>query len=225
MKAKANKTSKQHSEPGSGCEQAKDSAIKENLGDRKIVDAAFAKDLIKILLDKGILALLFLFLGLFASGLLEKWKSDYSFSAELNKTRVTKLGEVWQKIYETDAASDDVLEFIQRNSQAIKAKSITADLRLEWITETEKLINSSILLQNAISSNRFWLGEEDYNEIQNYLNASNELYKTNLKFWTDGDAGGLTVDIDGNKYMKEQLERRNHARANILLIKKRLLGE
>lgn len=76
--------------------------------------SSFKEDLIKILVDKLLVGLLLIIVGIWSTNLIERLKSERSFSAELAKIRAEKIAEVWEKVYLYEAASKAQTEAIQR---------------------------------------------------------------------------------------------------------------
>src|ERR1044072_1772751 len=59
----------------------------------------YKKELYKIVFEKFLIALILVIVGFFATRLVEEFKSKQSFHAELNKVRIQKIGELWEKVY------------------------------------------------------------------------------------------------------------------------------
>lgn len=89
--------------------------------------------------------------------------SQRSFSDELNKIRVQKIGEVWELVDKNEIALDDLLE---------KARS---GVNLSPAEKTKDVDTISSLIREdrvVISKNRFWLGEENYARLLDYLDKN-----------------------------------------------------
>ncbi|HXF40764.1 MAG TPA: hypothetical protein VN687_13700 [Blastocatellia bacterium] len=63
-------------------------------------------ELIKIIVDKLFLAAVLAVFGFFLNRLLERFRSRLSFSTELNKIRVSKIAELWEKLYEFEQSAE-----------------------------------------------------------------------------------------------------------------------
>lgn len=70
--------------------------------------ASLKHDLTKIVVDKLLIGLIVLVAGSYATNVVDKLKSERNFSTELNKTRVEKIGQVWEKLnlYEAQREAD-----------------------------------------------------------------------------------------------------------------------
>jgi hypothetical protein len=141
-------------------------------------DDSFKKDLIKIAIDKLLVALILVVVGFFATNLIERFKTERSFSAELNKMRVEKISQVWEKIYQLEAAYDESDRMTMDYYASAKTKSLEEGRavyqRLIMDPVTKSVGPLQIELEQLLIKNRFWLGEEMYREIYYYLNASGE---------------------------------------------------
>jgi hypothetical protein len=177
-------------------------------------DKAFRRDLIKIIVDKLLITLILTVVGLFAAVIVEKSKSRENFSAEVNKMRVEKIGEVWNKIYLYEAAIEDAHASVAEMDRKIQSGELilggpplptrirpghvsgAAAEMLRWNKEYEKeyaerqakIFEPSRTLQadltDTMNRSRFWLGEENYRLIKEYV-ADTDGYLNNLR-WMDG---------------------------------------
>jgi hypothetical protein len=82
-----------------------------------------------------------------------------SFSDELNKIRIQKIGVVWELIDKNEVALDGLLNKANRASGSNK----------EDFAQISKIIDEDIAFINA---NRFWLGEKVYNKLKDYLDIT-----------------------------------------------------
>jgi hypothetical protein len=86
-----------------------------------------------------------------------------SFSDELNKIRIQKFGEVWERIDEDELAIDSLLE------ETSEETSKDSDSKDRKVDEIRKLIHAD---RAIVSKNRFWLGEGTYEKARGYLDKS-----------------------------------------------------
>jgi len=114
------------------------------------------EELLKTLLDKGVLGLLLLGCGFYLNRLLERFRTSLSFSTELNRTRVTRIGDVWEKLYEFEQCAE-----LSNRPGAERGKKSFAGLFDE--------------LHDLIQHNRFWIGDSAYNEINAYKRLLRDL--------------------------------------------------
>lgn len=87
-----------------------------------------------------------------------------SFSDEINKTRVQKLGEVWEQLDEDEFLINNILE--ESRLQGSNTDSAMKDKRADEIT---RLINRDRSIANKY---RFWLGEHLFEMTMQYLSAN-----------------------------------------------------
>ena len=171
------------------------------------------KDLLKILVDKLLIGLILVVAGVFANNLVEKYKSEEGFRTELNKTRVARIGEVWEGLYIYEASVDNVLNHF---TQIILETKNNEKLELERRqTELPPLIKTQqSALADLIASthkNRFWIGEETYKEINNYIDILSDLITAYSEYNVDKIA---ELDI-----------RREELRRGVISTRDKLLGE
>lgn len=133
-------------------------------------------ELIKISVDKFLIGMLLILLGSFATNLVEKIKSERSFSIQLNRMRVEKISEVWEKVYLFETATEGAIKELmeQPPNEPLEFSEKEANRVVEEFRNLKRKIfkRSDSLkseLTNLANKNRFWLGEESYSEIQNYI--------------------------------------------------------
>lgn len=120
-----------------------------------------------------------------------------SFSDELNRIRVQKIGEVWEHVDKTEVTLDSLLE------KANKARTMDKkdfDIITSVIDEDVAVINK----------NRFWLGKQTYNRIKDYLDI-------NGRYALDMLLGQPGIDLS------ETLKRREQAKQDVLQIREMFL--
>lgn len=88
--------------------------------------------------------------------------SQRSFSDELNKVRIQKIGEVWEQIDKNEITLDDLLNKANQASGSNK----------EYFDKIKSLIEQDLVMVNK---NRFWLGKPAYNELNNYLDTTRQI--------------------------------------------------
>ena len=130
--------------------------------------------------------------------------SQRSFSDELNKLRIQKIGEVWEQIDKNETLLDSLLEQANKPSLPDGQKNQTVDTINNLIQEDRAIINK----------NRFWLGEQNYNKFQGYLDKNVKIALNMLLARPETD-------------FSEILEDRKHAKQDILQIREsmRLEGQ
>ncbi len=122
---------------------------------------------------------------------------ERSFSDELNKIRVQKIGEVWEQIDRTEVEVDNLLDQANQTSDS-NEKNVNNILRL--VEEEVAIINK----------NRFWLGEQSYNRIKNYLDI-------NGRYALDKLLGPPGIDLS------DTIKKREQAKQDIIQIRSMFL--
>lgn len=125
--------------------------------------------------------------------------SERSFSDELNKIRIQKIGEVWEQIDKNEVMIDSLWE------KAYEASDSN--------NQNVEAINALIQEDKVIASKySFWLGKELYNKIQDYLEKNVRL------------ALNMMLAPQGTDLSK-LLEERKNAKQDILKVKESMLSE
>jgi hypothetical protein len=126
-------------------------------------------------------------------------ESQRSFSDELNKARVQKIGEMWEEIDKTESTIDEILNKADRDPNS--NKQVILDQILKLIAEETTTINK----------NRFWLGEHNYNYLINYLAINSQYVQDKLM----GQPG---IDLN------DTIKKREQAKQDILQIRNSFLN-
>jgi hypothetical protein len=170
------------------------------------------QELIKIIVDKLLIGIILSIMGIWATNLVEALKSERSFKAELNKTRVEKIGEVWEKVNIFDANNEGTTDELNKALRGQIPGAQSPEDQIKKIFQSRE--ESYLALKALINKNRFWLGEESYREIKEFIEISNE-YVT----------GRIKGSGNGSDQENQLLEKMNRSRATILLIRDKLLSE
>ncbi|HJQ31044.1 MAG TPA: hypothetical protein VJ866_02635 [Pyrinomonadaceae bacterium] len=88
--------------------------------------------------------------------------SQRSFSDELNKIRIQKIGEVWEQVDKNEVLLDAQLLEATKESVSDAKINQNVDAIKNLIQEDRVIINK----------NRFWLGEGNYQKLQEYLDKN-----------------------------------------------------
>jgi hypothetical protein len=177
-------------------------------------------DLIKISIDKFLIGMLLILLGSFATNLVEKIKSERSFSIQLNRMRVEKISEVWEKVYLFESATETAIKGL-RSKSLNEPREFSGEEAERVVEEDRKFFKNLFRQSDSLHSdlidlankNRFWLGEESYSEIQNYIASTLDyLYALEDKPVND-------------EKVRRFSEKREKSRASIKKIRDKLLEE
>ena len=149
-------------------------------------DAELKKDLIKIVVDKLLIALILILLSLIVDRQIDRYRSKLSFRKELNVTRAEKIGFVWESINLAQALTDSDMDKIideVRKQDVFRDKLKKGQISNEqWETEfaasgnkinelyasrSEQFTSISLVIEGNI----FWLGEKHYSLAKNFLST------------------------------------------------------
>lgn len=157
-------------------------------------ESTLKQDILKIVLDKLLIALLLIVAGYFSTTLVEKFKADISFSGQLNKIRAEKIGETWEQVYKYEGVISTLhasmspdnpdQQFIPTFSARVLVKGRNqAEMERELEKQTKigtdsakkriedlKVLSSTLYEQviESANKNRFWLGESHFKQIVDY---------------------------------------------------------
>ncbi len=120
-----------------------------------------------------------------------------SFSDELNKIRIQKIGEVWEQIDKNEVEIDDLLDRTNKPS----------DSNQKDFDNIVKLVKEDV---SMIDRNRFWLGEQTSNRLKKYLSI-------NSSYALDKLLGPPGIDLS------DTIKRREEAKQDILQIRSMFL--
>jgi hypothetical protein len=126
-----------------------------------VEDKIMKNELIKIAFDKLLFASIIAVFAFFLNFLLERFKSRLSFDNQLNSIRVQKISKVWAKLYEFDQC----YETFQR--RVSDQKNISDEN-----SRYNALFNE---LHDVLIENRFWIGDEQYDEMNEYKRLTRDL--------------------------------------------------
>jgi hypothetical protein len=114
----------------------------------------------------------------------EEESSRRSFTDELNKTRVQKIGEVWEQLDKNEVIIDDLL----------RKYNETPGSKQEYFNKIESLIDENRVIVNK---NRFWLGKLCHDELNKYFSATRPIVTNML-------AGPPGIDLSELHTKREQ---------------------
>ncbi|MCA1568272.1 MAG: hypothetical protein LC803_22035 [Acidobacteria bacterium] len=126
-----------------------------------------------------------------------------SFSDELNKLRVQKIGEVWETVDKTEADVDVILDKVNKAPGPGTNNANTGE-------DVDNIIRLLREQNVVINKNRFWLGEPVYSRIKEYLDI-------NGRYALDKLIGHSGIDLT------ETLKKREQAKQDIIQIRNMFL--
>lgn len=121
----------------------------------------FKQQVLQVLIENGLIALLLLIFGFWINKKLEKFKSEQSLEGEINKLRVNKIGEC----FALHSKYRQLLNVFIDSLNKYRSSDLTNDQILEKLSakiEELKEVNKEVELITA--SHQFWLGEEVHKE-------------------------------------------------------------
>lgn len=126
-----------------------------------------------------------------------------SFSDELNKLRIQKVGEVWERLDEDEFMIDEIIR--EATDEANKDKAATN----QKLTEVIKRLQAD---RGLVTKYRFWLGKRVFDSANEYLNA-------NIRYILRKLTGSSEEEL------KQYLEKRNAAKSDIDQVREQFLSE
>jgi len=123
---------------------------------------------------------------------------DYqrSFSDELNKIRIQKIGEVWEQLDKNEVILESLLDEANKPSNSDEQNKQNVDA-INSLLQEDKVI---------VSKNKFWLGKQYYNRIQEHLYKNTQI------------ALNMLLAPEGTD-LSELLEQREQLKQDILQIR------
>ena len=152
---------------------------------------------------------------------LEKVKNDLSYNNDINKVRINKIGEVWEKVDTFNGIIGEQLfrmrKLIDRSWAKPRDPNFDFAKEMDQLTEQQKG-NMALKMEVAttLERNRFWIGEDTYQQINNYLNISQDYMEARY-------LGNSTSERE--QKAKELEIKMNQARQNLDEIKRKFLEE
>jgi hypothetical protein len=168
---------------------------------------------------------------------------ERSFADELNKTRVAKIGEVWEKLNLYEAATDVAVKELEQAKKTIDKKwgdYLASNLRSnhkgvpvtgmdgwmviseEYREQLQNIVNKKQSIEDGVlevlNRNRFWIGETEFLEIRSYIEITDEY--VGATFFQ----AVYPYSKDNQNRIKDLSERREKLRQDIIIIRKKLLG-
>lgn len=128
--------------------------------------------------------------------------SRRSFSDELNKIRIQKIGGVWEQLDKNEVLLDALLEKANKASDSDEQKNRNVDAINNLIREDRITVNE----------NRYWLGEQNYDRLQDYLDKNARIVLNMLLARRGTDLSGI-------------VEERKRAKQDILQIREGMRSE
>jgi hypothetical protein len=89
--------------------------------------------------------------------------AERSFSDELNKLRIQKVAEVWERVDQDQIKIDTLVNHITDNNASDKATQNAVLQEIEKLIETDK---------ETVGQYRFWISQETYDKLNRYLDAT-----------------------------------------------------
>jgi hypothetical protein len=129
-----------------------------------------------------------LVLGIALSGLLGTWLTHYystkqselehhrSLSDELDKIRVNKITEVWEKVYLYEASVAEAMQVVEVTSDAPQQGKMKITSPKELKEALESVTRLKKEFWNVLNKNRPWLEGDSYSKIKEYADIMFEYY-------------------------------------------------
>ena len=103
---------------------------------------------------------------------------ERSFADELNKTKVSKIAEVWEKVYAYEAAMDGMMQGV--SVKVISSNTNSGVIKLpagkEFKKDLEQNKNLHKELLDLLIKDRVWIDDDAYDKIKGYADTLFECY-------------------------------------------------
>jgi len=133
--------------------------------------------------DKIVIALLLVIVAFVFNYLLERSRARLAFENEIAKQRVVRISEVWSSLYESEAATRELL---REASRVIEQGADSTAVRTLMPLEEDSRRKAGLAQQMA-DANRFWLGETLYKSMQTFHSAQMQM----IQAFGDADLNAL----------------------------------
>jgi hypothetical protein len=138
---------------------------------------------------------------------LKELESERSFANELNKTKLSKIAEVWEKVYLYEAAVEEAMQGVDIKSESAGEANVQIPSGRDPRTAKEQSKGLKKELLDLLSKNRLWLDDDNYYKIKEYAEVIYDYYFAKQ------------TGLDLEKWT----EKRDQARASVSLIRDKLL--
>lgn len=182
----------------------------------------------------------------------QELERERAFAIELSRIRVEKVGEVWEKVYLYEATAQKLEGYAEtllqralisaslnikgehptneedRRKDEKRREELGEKIKVYEVTRQQSQILHNDLLQ-VLNKNRFWIGEDSYSRIEEYLRISSE--------YIDRLQGGWFNDTESvaknpsqavvlyQRRLNKMKEEREKLRDNLIRIRKKFLAE
>lgn len=131
----------------------------------KGMDRALKNELIKIIADKLMIAFIIALAGFLFNLFLTHYKEEQGFLFQLNKTRVERLAEVWEKFYVVEDEVNDRMDELV----ALSKENLAIVTLMGPVSQQKEEIDSlgNVLRKNLIK-NRYWITPTEFDTLMSY---------------------------------------------------------
>jgi hypothetical protein len=132
----------------------------------------FKQDVIKIILDKLLIAVIVTIVGFYFDKILTKYKEEQSFIFELNKKKVEKITQTWENLYEMEAKLN---QYTTEFNRVFMEDSIAAKLFWTGSKQKDEIDSLGASLESTLYKNRVWFNNSDFENMIEYFNLLTEV--------------------------------------------------
>lgn len=142
----------------------------------------FGKELVVVVIDKLVLALIVAAAGLWINQALERFRAETALRSEVAKATIAKMSEVWSKAYEWEKAIDRFMDGVHKvRTQASGDTNALEKLAGSELAPLEKEMDSKgESAGRKLEEERFWLTEDQYQEFLSYQKATKALVRADI---------------------------------------------
>jgi hypothetical protein len=107
---------------------------------------------------------------------MEELKREHTFADLINKDRLTKIAEVWAQADKYEAAVELVTKDVDTSQPGVIR--LPSPIQPEDIEQGKTLYGK---VSESLATNKFWLGDDLYNEIKHYVDSTYKYFLAKSK--------------------------------------------
>jgi hypothetical protein len=143
-----------------------------------------------------------------------KLQSRRSFIDELNKTKIGKIADIWERVFIYEASVEETMRTFSLRAPADEGDSASQmDVVVATDTNPKESYQRSVALHkeliDTLNRHRFWLEEDDYLAIKEFANATYKYF----------------LDLASGRNTREIKDKRDQARGRLSKVREKMLSE
>jgi hypothetical protein len=130
----------------------------------------FEQQLWLAIIDKLAIGLLIVIAIFFLNRILEKYRSAQAYQNEIAKQRVTRISEVWSQLYSFESIVSQIIYYSSKLHESYDKDpaKLEYELSKDIAPLEKKAAETADAVHDLADKNRFWIGEDLYQQFQAY---------------------------------------------------------